>query len=140
LETKQRDIPAAIEQLRQVGEQVGVDVFTMGENDPVAIARAAYAHAKSAEMDPLIIDTAGRLQIDEEMMRPRLKIETVIDLEEINTQLMETLRRLAPYGPGNMRPLFASQNLEAVGYPRPRIVGKDHLKFKVRQRSLILQK
>jgi len=77
-------------------------------------------------------------QITEEMMRPRLKIESVIEFGDINSQLIETLRRLAPYGPGNMRPLFASQNLEVVGYPRPKIVGKNHLKFKVRQGRTVL--
>ncbi len=77
-------------------------------------------------------------QISEEMMRPRLRIESVIQFSDINSQLIETLRRLAPYGPGNMRPLFASQNLEVVGYPRPKIVGKNHLKFKVRQGRTVL--
>jgi len=77
-------------------------------------------------------------QISEEMMLPRLKIESVIQFSDINTQLLETLRRLAPYGPGNMRPLFSTQNLEVVAYPRPKIVGKNHLKFKVRQGSTIL--
>ena len=67
--------PAAIEQLQQIGEQVGVDVFAMGENQPVAIAKAAYAHAQSAGLDPVIIDTAGRLQIDEEMMQEAADIE-----------------------------------------------------------------
>lgn len=71
--------PAAIEQLRQVGEQVGVEVFAMGENQPVAIARAAYAYAQSQALDPLIIDTAGRLQIDEEMMREAADIEAAFD-------------------------------------------------------------
>ena len=80
----------------------------------------------------------ARAQVTDEMMRPRLKIESVIEFSEINSQLMETLRRLAPYGPGNMRPLFSSQNLEVVGYPRPKIVGKDHLKFKVRQGREVL--
>jgi len=77
-------------------------------------------------------------EVTEDMMRPRLKIESIIEFSQINSQLMETLRRLAPYGPGNMRPLFASQHLEVIGYPRPRIVGKNHLKFKVRQGSTIL--
>ena len=67
--------PAAIEQLQQVGEQVGVPVFTMGENDPVAIARAAASYAKSNNLDPLIIDTAGRLHIDQEMMAEIEQIE-----------------------------------------------------------------
>ena len=77
-------------------------------------------------------------QVTEEMMRPRLKIESIIEFSDINSQLMETLRRLAPYGPGNMRPMFASQNLEVIGYPRPKIVGKNHLKFKVRQGRTVL--
>ena len=77
-------------------------------------------------------------EITEEMMSPRLKIESFIDFSEVSSQLMETLRRLAPYGPGNMRPIFASQGVEAIGYPRPRIVGKNHLKFKVRQGKTIL--
>lgn len=77
-------------------------------------------------------------QISDEMMRPRLKIESALDFGEINTQLLETLRRLAPYGPGNMRPMFYSDNLIVVGYPRPRIVGKDHLKLKVKQGSRVL--
>ncbi|MCF7823245.1 MAG: single-stranded-DNA-specific exonuclease RecJ [Candidatus Marinimicrobia bacterium] len=77
-------------------------------------------------------------QISEEMMRPRLKIESIIEFSDINTQLLEALRRLAPYGPGNMRPLFSSQNLEVVGYPRPKIVGQNHLKFKVRQGRTVL--
>jgi len=77
-------------------------------------------------------------QVTEEMMRPRLKIESIIEFSDINAQLLETLRRLAPYGPGNMRPLFASQKLEVIGYPRPKIVGKNHLKFKVRQGRTVL--
>jgi len=60
--------PAAIEQLRQVGEQIEVEVFTLGEGDPVQITKAADAHARSKGFDVVIVDTAGRLQIDEEMM------------------------------------------------------------------------
>ena len=60
--------PAAIHQLQVVGEQAQIDVFTMGENDPVDIARAAVKHGKSAAFDIVIIDTAGRLHIDEQMM------------------------------------------------------------------------
>ncbi len=67
--------PAAIEQLRQVAASVGVELFAMGENSPVDIARAAHAHAQSAGLDPLIIDTAGRLQIDEKMMQEAADIE-----------------------------------------------------------------
>jgi len=60
--------PAAIEQLRQVGEEVGVEVFTLGESNPVRITEAALAHARSRGYDVVVVDTAGRLHIDREMM------------------------------------------------------------------------
>ncbi|MEN6302122.1 MAG: signal recognition particle protein [Armatimonadia bacterium] len=67
--------PAAIEQLKQVGANAGVEVFTMGEANPVDIARAGVAHAASIGFDVVIIDTAGRLQIDEQMMQEVQNIE-----------------------------------------------------------------
>ncbi|UCH36588.1 MAG: signal recognition particle protein [Armatimonadota bacterium] len=61
--------PAAIEQLRIVGEQVGVPVFDLGaREDPVNIARAALAQAQREGLDPVILDTQGRLHVDEELM------------------------------------------------------------------------
>ena len=61
--------PAAIEQLRIVGEQVGVPVFEVGaREDPVNIARAAVAQAGRQGLDPVILDTQGRLHIDDELM------------------------------------------------------------------------
>ena len=61
--------PAAIEQLRIVGGQVGVPVFDLGaREDPVNIARAAVAQACRAGLDPVILDTQGRLHVDQELM------------------------------------------------------------------------
>jgi signal recognition particle subunit SRP54 len=61
--------PAAIDQLRQLGKQLDVAFFEAGAlNDPVAIARAAHEHARKQFFDVLIVDTAGRLAIDEAMM------------------------------------------------------------------------
>ena len=60
--------PAAINQLKVVGKQLDIPVFEQGQGDPVAIAQAAYAHAKQHGNDLLIIDTAGRLHIDEALM------------------------------------------------------------------------
>ncbi len=57
--------PAAINQLKVVGKQLDIPVFEQGQGDPVAIAQAAYAHAKQHGNDLLIIDTAGRLHIDQ---------------------------------------------------------------------------
>jgi len=61
--------PAAIDQLHVVGEQINVEVFSdRGNNDPVAIAKAGVAHAKANGNNVVIIDTAGRLAVDEAMM------------------------------------------------------------------------
>jgi signal recognition particle subunit SRP54 len=67
--------PAAIEQLQQVGAQAEVEVFTMGKADPVGIARAAYARAQEIGVSALIVDTAGRLHVDREMMDEIVQIE-----------------------------------------------------------------
>ena len=60
--------PAAIDQLKVVGERAGVPVFEMGQDDPVEIARRAVLHAKDHGNDLVILDTAGRLHIDETLM------------------------------------------------------------------------
>ncbi|MGN1236917.1 MAG: signal recognition particle receptor subunit alpha, partial [Bacteroidaceae bacterium] len=61
--------PAAINQLQVVGEQIGVDVYTEeGNNNPVEIAKNAIRKAKQEDYNIVIVDTAGRLAIDEQMM------------------------------------------------------------------------
>jgi signal recognition particle subunit SRP54 len=74
---------AAIEQLHQVGAAVEVPVFSMGTNDPVDIAKAAVANAKAANLDTVIIDTAGRLHIDEDMMAEVARLEKAFDQLEV---------------------------------------------------------
>ncbi|MGE5400861.1 MAG: signal recognition particle protein [Ignavibacteriales bacterium] len=61
--------PAAIEQLKQLGGQISVPVFSADHKDAVKIARDAVAYAKENGLDTLIIDTAGRLHVDQEMMQ-----------------------------------------------------------------------
>jgi len=75
--------PAAIKQLQVVGEKVGVPVFTMGEQDPVAISRAALEHASRFNNDVVIIDTAGRLHVDDELMQELENIKEAIKPQEI---------------------------------------------------------
>lgn len=76
--------PAAMEQLRVLGEQIGVDVHIELENkDAVAIARNAVKEAKSKNKNVLIIDTAGRLAIDEVMMTEVANIKNAISPQEI---------------------------------------------------------
>ncbi|MFZ5432023.1 MAG: signal recognition particle protein [Bacteroidota bacterium] len=76
--------PAAIEQLRVVGGQVGVPVYTEeGNMNPVMIARNAIKHAKAQGNDIVIIDTAGRLAIDEQMMKEIAAIKAEVQPHEI---------------------------------------------------------
>ena len=75
--------PAAINQLEILAEQVGVEVFTNRESqDPVAIAKAAVAHAKQNGHNVVIIDTAGRLAIDEQMMNEISAVKTAVNPQE----------------------------------------------------------
>ncbi|MCR4672927.1 MAG: signal recognition particle protein [Lachnospiraceae bacterium] len=74
--------PAAIKQLQVNGEKVGVPVFTMGDNvSPVDIAKAAYAHAKANGNNILLLDTAGRLHVDEEMMQELADIQSAVNVD-----------------------------------------------------------
>ncbi len=75
--------PAAIKQLEVVGEQVGVPVFTMGQIDPVEIAKNAVQHAIKHGHDMLFIDTAGRLHVDEELMEELHRIRDAVNPTEI---------------------------------------------------------
>ena len=75
--------PAAIKQLQVVGEQVGVPVFEMGQGDPVRIAAAAIAEAKEHGYDYVILDTAGRLHVDETLMQELKSIKAEVHPHEI---------------------------------------------------------
>ncbi len=75
--------PAAIEQLKQVGEDVDAEVFTLGEGEPVRITEAAVSHARSKAYDVVIVDTAGRLHIDNEMMEELAAQAEVVDDPEV---------------------------------------------------------
>ncbi|MBS4020898.1 MAG: signal recognition particle protein [Dethiobacter sp.] len=74
--------PAAIKQLQVLGEQLSIPVFQLGQQDPVAIARAALEQAKRNRNDYVIIDTAGRLHIDEELMGELQRMEKVASPHE----------------------------------------------------------
>lgn len=75
--------PAAINQLQVVGGKADVKVFEMGQTDPVIIAKKALAHAKDYGHDVLIIDTAGRLHVDEALMDELKKIKEFTSPDEI---------------------------------------------------------
>ena len=74
--------PAAIEQLEIVAGQAGAPVFQLGKTDPAVIAKKAYNHARDYGNDILILDTAGRLHIDEQLMAELTEIKNTIDVTE----------------------------------------------------------
>ncbi|MEN6415809.1 MAG: signal recognition particle protein [Armatimonadota bacterium] len=76
--------PAAIKQLQTLGTQIGVDVFDIGDKqDAVAVAKAAMNSARGSGNDPVLIDVAGRLHIDEEMMSELKRLREAIDVTEV---------------------------------------------------------
>ncbi len=75
--------PAAINQIKVLGEQIGVEVYADEENkNPVAIAQAAIAHGKANGKNVIIIDTAGRLAIDEQMMQEIAAVKQAVQPQE----------------------------------------------------------
>ena len=75
--------PAAIAQLKVLGEQIGVEVFADEESkDPVSIAQRAIAHAKATGKNVVIVDTAGRLAIDEDMMQEIARVKAAVQPQE----------------------------------------------------------
>ncbi len=75
--------PAAIEQLKVLGEQIGVEVYTEEDNkDPVKITKKSISYARDKGYNVVIVDTAGRLAIDEEMMKEIASIKSTINPQE----------------------------------------------------------
>lgn len=75
--------PAAIEQLKILGEQVGVEVYTEeGNKNPVEIARNAIKYARGKGINTVIVDTAGRLAVDEEMMKEIEAVKSAVNPSE----------------------------------------------------------
>jgi len=76
--------PAAVDQLKALGGHIGVPVFSIpGENDPVKVAKEALALAKKEGHDVLIVDTAGRLHIDDELMQQLERVKSVLNPSEV---------------------------------------------------------
>lgn len=75
--------PAAIEQLQILGKQIGVEVFELGNKNPADISREAVLYAKDHGNDVIIVDTAGRLHIDEDLMNELKELKSVLNPQEI---------------------------------------------------------
>lgn len=74
--------PAAIDQLNQIGKQLNIEVYEEGKNDPVEICRNALLYAKENGYDYVLIDTAGRLHIDDDLMKELDEIQNEIKPHE----------------------------------------------------------
>ncbi|MBN2104479.1 single-stranded-DNA-specific exonuclease RecJ [bacterium] len=95
-----------------------------------------YAAGLTIELDKIdefrgALETVASKTLLEEDLIQKIYIDAEITLPEINDKMIRLLNRFAPFGPKNMRPVFMSRNLKVVGSPR--IVGRNHLKFKVQQ-------
>ena len=75
--------PAAIDQLKQLGKQLNIEVYEEGKKDPVEIASNAFKYAKENGYDYVLIDTAGRLHIDDELMDELVRIKDTVKPDEI---------------------------------------------------------
>jgi single-stranded-DNA-specific exonuclease len=71
-----------------------------------------------------------------EIRTPEIRIDTELSLGELTPRFIRILKEFAPFGPGNMRPVFLARNVEVTGTPR--IVGKNHLRLRVRQQNNVL--
>ncbi|HXG38060.1 MAG TPA: single-stranded-DNA-specific exonuclease RecJ [Bacteroidota bacterium] len=101
-----------------------------------------HKYAAGLSVDPDRVDefkeafnAVAKELLTDELLTPRLNIEAEIDLDELTPKFVGTLNRFAPYGPGNMRPIFAARNVELYGPPK--IVGNNHLRFKVRNNGRV---
>lgn len=75
--------PAAIDQLKQLGKSLGIEVYEEGKKDPVEIAKNAISYAKEHHFDYVLIDTAGRLHIDEVLMEELQNIQKEVNPHEV---------------------------------------------------------
>ncbi len=75
--------PAAIDQLKQIGKQLNIEVYDEGKGNPVEISKNAIKYAKENKYDYVLIDTAGRLHIDEDLMDELDNIKDAVSPEEI---------------------------------------------------------
>ncbi len=102
--------PAAIEQLKVVGQKAGVEVFEKGTQNPVKTSKQAVEHARSIGCDTVIIDTAGRLHIDEELMK---ELEHIVK-EVKPTEILLTVDSMTGQDAVNVADTF-NKRLEITG-------------------------
>ena len=75
--------PAAIDQLKTIGKTLNIPVFEEGKKDPVEIVKDAVKYAKENKLDYVLVDTAGRLQIDDDLMNELININNAVKMDEV---------------------------------------------------------
>ncbi len=115
------DVYSAIEACSDLLEQFGGHKYAAGLTlslDNVAVFQKKFEEVVSQS-------------ISEDQLIPQIKIDVPIKLSDINPKFFNIIKQLAPFGPGNMRPIFMSDHLLVYGYPQ--ILKEQHLKFSLRQ-------
>jgi single-stranded-DNA-specific exonuclease len=115
------DVYSAIEECSDLLEQFGGHKYAAGltlpiENIPVF----------QKKFEEIVTQ-----RITDDQLTPLVSVDVKIDLADINSKFYGIIKRMAPFGPGNMRPVFVSENLMVYGYPQ--ILKEQHLKFSLRQ-------
>ena len=111
------------------------------ENKLIQFGGHKYAAGLTVELDRLdefreaFKQVAAEL-LTEDLLTPEIRIDAEVQLSELTPKFVRVLSQFAPFGPENMRPVFAVREVEVLG--QPRIVGKNHLRFKVRRNSYIM--
>jgi single-stranded-DNA-specific exonuclease len=123
---------------------VGFDIHTAlkrVEDKVLQFGGHKYAAGVAVALDRIdefrdAFNVAVQQLMTEEIRTPEIKIDSEIALGELTPKFLRIMKEFAPFGPGNMRPVFLTRNVQVVGAPR--IVGKDHLRFRVRQNGNVL--
>ena len=111
------------------------------ENKLIQFGGHKYAAGLTVELDRVdefrdaFKQVAAEL-LTEDLLTPEIKIDGEVQLSDLTPKFIRVLNQFAPFGPENMRPVFAARNVEVLG--QPRIVGKNHLRFKVRSNTHVV--
>jgi single-stranded-DNA-specific exonuclease len=111
------------------------------ENKLIQFGGHKYAAGLTVELDRVdefrdaFKQVAAEL-LTEDLLTPEIKIDAEVQLSDLTPKFIRVLNQFAPFGPENMRPVFAARNVEVLG--QPRIVGKNHLRFKVRSNTHVV--
>lgn len=120
---------------------VGFDIYSaLKQCEDLLVTFGGHKYAAGLTIEqtkiPLFrerINAISREMMTEDLLVPKLNIDSELEFSEINDRFIHLLKLMAPFGPKNLRPIFMSRNLQVVGSPS--IVGNNHLKFKVRQNA-----